>query len=450
MKIKDYSNLCELTDCSTQELLQVGELLRIADEGRFFSPAFKSNRWDGYHHFYNRKHHTFPAGLLSFVQRRFPYASYSDCATQIPVLNKGYEKLKTLTPREDQLEVIKKALESRRGIIQAPTSFGKTVCLAMLSKAISGDILIVTHTRTLLHQTAKVLEKELGEKIGIIGDGIAQKERVTIGLVRSLENVDMTHVNAILVDECHRCSADGLYKLLLSIPAYYRYGVSADPLDEQTVKANSSFKKFRIIACFGPIVALSTMADAKERGIIATPIITMTKIADPYKGLFAESEYAEAYDKLTVENVNLEAKIVSICNTHSGEQVMILLKRLAHGQTLATKIPNSRFLSGEDDSADITSGIKDFKKGKFSVLIGSDIFKEGVDIPEIDVLINAGGDVAATKQRLGRGLRKRADKESIQVYDFLITGSKHTEKHSKERLRVYLSEGHEVNGFKSA
>lgn len=449
MKINDYSNICQVTEMTTLERTQLIELLRIADDGRFFSPAFKANRWDGYHYFYNKKHNTFPSGLLGFVQKRFPYAVYTDMTITHPKLLEGWDQLATLTPREDQLAIVSKALKARRGIIQAPTSFGKTVVLSMLSKATSGDVLVVTRTKALLHQTAQVLERELGEKIGLIGDGMASPKRITVGLPRSLEKQDLSSTQMLLVDECHGSSADGIYKLLLSIPAYYRYGVSADPLDAQTVKANTNFKKFRIISCFGPLVAVATMAEAKERGIIATPEITMRRIVDPYLGEYADSTYAEAYDKLVVESQAFSNSILSIIQEHAGEQIMILLKRIDHGKALQALIPGSMFLSGQDNSTTIKTGIKQFQKGAFNVLIGSDIFKEGVDIPEIDVLINAGSDVAATKQRLGRGLRRRKDKGSVQVYDFLITGNKYTEKHARERLRVYLSEGHSVNGYQS-
>ncbi len=446
MRILDYNAFCHVEDITKEERTQLIELLRIEDAGKYYSPAYRSGRWDGYHSFYDKRKERFPAGLLHVVRKRFPYAEY--VPNTGPAI-KPYTKLKNLTPRPDQLEIISKALQDRRGLIQAPTSFGKTVCLAMLCKAIPGDVLVVTHTRTLLHQTAKSLAKELGEPIGVVGDGVATKERVTIGLVKSLEDYDWSGVNGLLADEVHRFSAEGLFKLALTIPAYYRYGLSADPLDEQDVKSNSLYKRFRIMSCFGPIVAKSSMDEAKERGIIATPVITMKKIPDPYKGAVHTSEYMEAYDALVVFNKNLQAEIASICNQYSGQQIIILLRRVDQGKELEQLIPNSKFLYGELSSDSNKKGIEDFKAGKYNVLIGSDIFKEGVDIPEIDVLINAGSDVAATKQRLGRGLRKRPGKETIDVYDFVILGNKHTERHAKERMRIYLGEGHTVNGYKS-
>ena len=447
MIIKDANSFCYVENLDDTEKRQLYDLLRIEDDGKYYSPAYKSGRWDGYHSFYDKKKDRFPAGLLHAVLKRFPYADYQKLHRSSVL--RPHTSLGTLTPREDQLAIIEAALKERRGLIQAPTSFGKTVCLAMLCKAIPGEILIVTHTRSLLHQTAKSLARELGEPIGLVGDGYANRERVTIGLVKSLAEYDFSKVNALLADEVHRFSADMLFKLALSIPAYYRFGLSADPLDEQDVKSNSLYKRFRIMSCFGPIIAKSTMDEAKERGVIADPIITIKRIPDPHNGLHHDSDYQTAYEELVVNNPNLSTEIQNLCKTFAGQQVMILLRRVDQGRELAKLIPNSRFLWGELSTDVIQKGIDDFKAGKYSVMIGSDIFKEGIDIPEIDVLINAGSDVAATKQRLGRGLRKRPGKDTIDVFDFLICGNKYTEKHAKERLRIYLGEGHTVNGYKS-
>lgn len=447
MRINDENNFCTVTDIDEAENTQLENLLRIEDEGKHFSKAYKNNYWDGYHYFYNRKTNRFPAGLLHVVQKRFRYAEVTN---KYPAkkLN-DYTTLKNLTPREDQVDIISQALEARRGIIQAPTSYGKSACIAMLCKAMPGKVLVITHTITLLHQTAKDLHRETGEEIGVIGDGAAEQKRITIGLIKSLVDLDLGPLDCLIVDECHRCSAETLFKYILSSPAQYRFGLSADPLDEQNVKANSLYKKFRILACFGPIVSRFTIDQAKEAGIIAKPNITMRRIEDPHKGKYHEATYQEAYDALVVYNQNLHKEVVSICNTYSNQQTIVLLRRVDQGKQLESLIPNSRFLYGELDSTYINKSIEEFRNGKYSVLIGSDIFKEGVNIPEIDVLINAGSDVAATKQRLGRGLRKRAGKDSIEVFDFLLCGNSYIEKHSKERLRIYLSEGHPVNGVTS-
>jgi superfamily II DNA or RNA helicase len=444
MKVTDDHNYCTVSEIDKSELNILTNLLRIEDAGRFYSQAYKNKYWDGYHYFFNKKTNKFPAGLLHIVRKRFPYATYT-LAGQPQKLNE-YKTLKNLTPRPDQIELITTALDARRGIIQAPTSYGKSACIAMLCKAIPGNVLVITHTKTLLYQTAADLKRETGEEIGLIGDGRASTERITIGLIKSLTDLQLEAMNGIIVDECHRCSADMLFNFILSLPAQYRYGLSADPLDDQDVKANSLFKRFRILACFGPIVSKFGIEQAKEAGIIAKPNIHMMRVKDPHGGKYTEATYQEAYDALVVYNELLHSTVAGICNDNKSDQIMILLRRVDHGKILEAMIPNSRFLYGELPSDTVNRGIEDFKSGKYSVLIGSDIFKEGVNIPEVDTLINAGSDVADTKQRLGRGLRRRVGKETVEVYDFLICGNSHIEKHSKERLRIYLADGHPVNG----
>lgn len=446
MILEDRNNLCTAKGASPKECEELSALLSIDDENRFYSKAFQHHHWDGKYYFFNKRTKRFPGGLLSYVQTKYPNA-------QVVEMTKGPEvdltaRILNLVPRQDQIDLFTTALKQKRGIIQAPTGMGKSLLIAMLCRAISGPILIMTHTKTLLYQTVKVLEKETGEKVGIVGDGCCDIKRITLGLIKSVLNLDQTYYNTIqtiIVDECHRTAADQIYKLLLSIPAYYRFGLSADALDTNNVKINGLYRNLRVISCLGPIIAMSTVNEAKEEGIIATPKIKFKKIADPYRGAYKDSTYAEAYDKLVVENDNLELYIDSLCVKHNSQQTIILLKRIEHGKRLEARIPNAKFLYGELDSQYIQQEIENFKQLKYKVLIGSDIFREGVDIPEIDVLINAGSDVVATKQRLGRGLRKKKHgPNEVQVYDFYIMGNRYMEKHAKERLRIYLSEGHEL------
>jgi superfamily II DNA or RNA helicase len=61
-------------------------------------------------------------------------------------------------------------------------------------------------------------------------------------------------------------------------------------------------------------------------------------------------------------------------------------------------------------------------------------------------LINVTGGKDATMliQKIGRGLRKSDDKERLEYHDFILTGNRWLENHSKERMETLRAEGHKV------
>ena len=86
------------------------------------------------------------------------------------------------------------------------------------------------------------------------------------------------------------------------------------------------------------------------------------------------------------------------------------------------------------------------KEKKLLMVICSSIWDEGVDIPNLDAIIVAGGGMSEIKaiQKVGRGLRKTATKDSVQVIDFSDLSHKYLRKHSRERVKAYRERGWEV------
>ena len=80
------------------------------------------------------------------------------------------------------------------------------------------------------------------------------------------------------------------------------------------------------------------------------------------------------------------------------------------------------------------------------MLIASPIFGEGADIPSVRALIVADGGQSAANvlQKIGRGLRRKALDNRLDVIDFADMTHKWLTRHSQERLSLYLNEGFEV------
>ncbi len=90
------------------------------------------------------------------------------------------------------------------------------------------------------------------------------------------------------------------------------------------------------------------------------------------------------------------------------------------------------------------------KSGVLDGIIASTIFDEGIDLPNIQTVILAGGGKSEIKnlQRLGRGLRKTTGKVSLKLVDFIDTGSKTLKKHSEIRKGIWEEQGFVVKILK--
>ena len=98
--------------------------------------------------------------------------------------------------------------------------------------------------------------------------------------------------------------------------------------------------------------------------------------------------------------------------------------------------------------------------GRYDVLICSVIFQEGEDVPDLRSVVigSAGKSVIATLQRIGRGMRRASGKDEFEVFDVADLGCgcmsgpashrhpgcKWLDKHTRDRIKAYTTEGHET------
>ena len=102
------------------------------------------------------------------------------------------------------------------------------------------------------------------------------------------------------------------------------------------------------------------------------------------------------------------------------------------------------FLSGRDETIRRLRIMREFRAGRIDLIIVTNIWSEGVNVPEIGALILAGGGKARHKviQRIGRGLRVVEGKNYLAVFDFLDSHSKkYLLGHSRQRLNAVEDAG---------
>lgn len=246
-------------------------------------------------------------------------------------------------------------------------------------------------------------------------------------------------------DEVHHASSDTWYKLFKKIPnAVYRFGLTG------TVDKSNPVNVMKLHASTGDIVAKVSNEFLIENGYSAKPIINMLNLGDieQVPSVF----YAEVRRLGIIEHKERNSIFVRkiVEQFEGGKQCLVIVNETEHGDIvldmLEKEISSVQFIHGQKTAKVREQALQDLKEGTLRVLISTSILDEGVDVSSINcIFLMAGGkSMRQLLQRIGRGLRKKADGSHVDVYDALDYHGKYLTEHLAERYATYVEEGFEV------
>lgn len=425
-----------------------------APKGSEFSTKCREGYWDGTRKLFKRKNKLFLTGLLSVV---------------IGVLNKYFIQYKivdkrvepqisdlfiTTTPRDYQKDAVSVALERTRGVIKGGCGSGKTNIMEFIISKTNLPTLVVTHTTAVFNQTIERFRRNLRIDIGVIGNGSWEfGKKITVGLTASLTRVEkrkglrefLSKIECLLIDEAHHIPAKSCLNISEACPnAYYRIGLSASPWREDLAD-------LLIQAVTGKQLIDINASYLIQRGYLSKPTIKFIhfKHQKQSRGL----KYKDFYTKTIVENEQRNKLITDIVLIHAlqGESVLVSVSRIKHGEILETMIKDGfkdlhrsmiKFVNGEDHPEELAQTLVDLHERKLLVVIATSVYKEGINVPALNVLMNckAEDSSVAAFQTIGRALRKTEDKNTVLIYDIYDEGCRWLGAHSQSREKIYSTE----------
>jgi len=475
MRLEVYPNFTRVSGTFDRGTIDIAT--RFKKAGYHHSNAFKKHAWDGYTRLFMAGKSLFPTGLLSRVLRQYKKA-YPDVAINIDdrrIFTDSYTpaseiELEGITLYAHQIAAANAMLEKRYGVLWAATNSGKTEAAIAVIKSLDQPTVFLTKGKDLLRQTYERFCERLGpDEIGFISSSKWEPSKFTVASADTLARrltpsrnkktgeypngwqekkqqvaEFLGSVNVMFIDECHQAAAKGLWNVGRVCNASYRFGLSGTPFkrgDKQDLK---------LIALTGEVVYKVSNKEMIEEGVSVPVDVNVVDVDEPE--LPHRLDYNVVYDSGIVDNDFRNRIICTLANRHYAEkkQVLILVKRIAHGHKLdhmlSTFSPTAyvphKFIWGDQEVEARTEAIQEFKDGLCRVLVSSVILDVGIDIPNIDVLILAGGGKSYIKalQRIGRGLRLGPDKDKLIVYDFADLTHKYLADHSLGRLSAYAKE----------
>ena len=442
------------------------------------------------HCFYDEQYSLLPTGLVPHLRIYLKKESIDFEIRDIrkfPVQNKNFldslnvnTLIGTKKPRDYQIEAIQTLAKYRCGILEAGTGAGKSFVIAGICHLYShSQILILFNRVSLLEQTRDVLVNEFGftrDEIGLIGGGFAEDDkRITLMMVQSYQNIFhlFPRVRILITDEAHETGrSPTAEKVIHSCQnASVRIGFSATV---ETIE--NPYEKMKLYSNIGPILYKLPYDELRDKGVLATGQVSMYKIgtpnsiritgswADMYESIEIDPDLSERYidndwEIVRERNKTIARRLVELGDESqlytynekrnrliadialARERVLILFGKIAHGDELKKLLPEAILISGKDSLIERNRAKAYLKDNSKSIVLASDIFSTGVDIPSVKTLIFAGSSVNTTRiiQKIGRGTRKDSLtlKDSFEIVDFLQADNPLSLKQSNKRKRVY-------------
>jgi len=355
--------------------------------------------------------------------------------------------------RDYQEELVKVALDEKRGVLASPTGSGKTVVAGAIIKHFpTHHVLFIIPSKSLLHQTRKRFVHHFGpDDIGIMGDGIKEPNRITIGIINTVAKYSSSetirNMDVIIIDECHKVGKKGMYEeLLIASNAPYRFGLTATP------PKDDKYRELSVEGLLGPVIKRIPMKTLEGK-VLAKPKVRFIELPEQSTLRQNYRSYSDIYQKGVVDNRILNRRVLQEALSliqNEGRTCLIIVKRIEHGKNLKEMLerlyPNkikSEFLWSETDS-DKRENIRiGLDAGKYQLAITTSVWKEGVDIPSLGAIINAAGgkEEIPTLQWLGRGMRKPPGKEDLIIVDFFDPSHHFLISHFGKRMCLYFRFG---------
>lgn len=367
-----------------------------------------------------------------------------DFMSNLPDVDISEPSLNGIVFRDYQERLINSGLDHGRGQLIAPTATGKSIILnGIISGLPKYNVLFLVHTKVLMKQMKTHIEDAFPDET--VGEWSAKKkdiQRITVATIQSYVKIHRKYndyFKAILIDEVHHVSGlETMYgKVLQMSTAHTKLGVTA-------TKNAGEKGRWAAEALLGPVIGEYTLKEAREDKVVAEPTIHI--YTNPHiECLRKLPEYSDKYNFGIVDNFPRNLKIVMIADkfVKQGKTTLITVTSIPHGKELERIFCNYgveiQFIYG-DSTEEERETIKEGLKNKSTLCaLSSIVFLEGVDIPSLDVVINAGAGVSPvqTMQRIGRALRKTETKDTAVLVDFIDNVNPTLRRQSDSRITLY-------------
>ena len=448
------------------EINVIIKTLSIDMPGAEFSDSFQSHFWDGKIKYYDRFTKTFSIGLFNRVREaldkkkvKYTLVNFVDRDVSWVKFSKPFLSKERDYQRESILEYLRKGY----GIIKVPTRGGKTFIAAeiirlLIKKSPNFTILFLADSADVFKQNIGDISNVLGidkKDIGQIRGKDIEFKQINVAMVQTLQSHfkkkagDRTQeqrrkkiikffesVNTLMIDEVHEYGESKPRRNIIKKCKNVDYILSLSG----TPKKTSLILTMNVEDLTGGVIYEIEESELVKRKVLADNRILLLLINHPT--LFGDLSYLSLHNKLIINNHTRNEILKNITNLCDSLRlkILIIFSSKEHGHKMS-RLTGFTFIHGDTKEQDREEEKLKFLKGKGGVLFASHIWKKGITLPEVDVLINASGgkEESMILQIRGRVLGATDKKNKALYIDFVDNCDEYFNEHSLERIRAYES-----------
>lgn len=355
-----------------------------------------------------------------------------------------------------------------RGVVVLPTGVGKSHLGVMAIHALQRSTLIVAPTLDLVRQWYDLLRTSFGVEVGVIGGGEYDVQALTVATYDSaylhMERLG-SRFGLVVFDECHHLPSSSYALAAQACLAPYRLGLSATP-------ERADGREALLDELVGPVVYRKDIVELSGQYLADYETVRVHVELSPEQQEEYRAERAVYLGFLRKHGIRMGGPrgwsefIMRSARCNEGRRAMLAYRRqrelafsapakLEWLEQLLTLHRDDRTLVFTQDNATayavsrrflvpaITHQTKvrersrileQFSRGEYRVVVTSKVLNEGVDVPEanVAVVLSGSGSVREHVQRLGRILRRQADKHAV-LYEIIAAGTAETATSERRR-----------------
>jgi superfamily II DNA or RNA helicase len=336
------------------------------------------------------------------------------------------------------------------GLILNCTGSGKTRIASMLASRLDCDILFIVDQLVLLRQAQEEISKHLGEKVGYVGESKFRLERVTVGTIQTLHlhrNDEkflkwFKRVDVLIIDEIHEMLNRSNFDVINIARPLSVIGLTA------TLGLSQKHTRIKAYSLCGPVIYEYPVQRGMQEGVLSRGICVSLQYKNSVDNIRGWDS-KEIYEKKVIKNGERNHLICNLVRraVKNNKYVIVYVERLLHLEEISErlrvrKVPH-KIVAGTYKGKGIA--VKDrfkskdkFETGEIKCLLVNKVFKKGIDIKRVDLIINAAAkpNQNDTIQIFGRGVRLHKDKSGLICIDISDTDSRDKDRKKKNWLHT--------------
>lgn len=325
--------------------------------------------------------------------------------------------------------------ETGRAQVVLATGLGKTVVMAealaqlFRDEAVPhGRALVLAGTRELVDQLHRAFWDQMPKWIAthrlIGGEEPSFWDGITFATVQSVgSRIDeLPDFGVVLIDEAHHVGSETFRRVTSHLSDAMVGGVTATPWRGD---------RYDIDSLLGPPVTRIGIAEGLRRGFLCD--VDYRMLADNIDWELVKTRSRHRYSisqlnrllLLPTRDEEAAKTIRSTFDVDKRRAAIAFCPSIAHAKSFAATLRLFGFraesITGDMDARERDQTMASFRKGALDIVTTRDLFNEGVDVPDVDMIVfmRVTHSRRIFVQQLGRGLRVAPSKDKVVVMDFV-------------------------------